>query len=105
MKKVLESLRNGLIVSCQAESGDPFNDPEKTVLFAKAAIMGGAVGIRSEGLEKIAQIKKQVTIPVIGLIKSQFDDGFVKITGSFGDVESLLEAECDIISIDRKSVV
>ena len=100
MKKVLESLRSGLIVSCQAEPGDPFNEPEKVALFAKAAIMGGAVGIRSEGLDKIVQIKKQVIIPVIGLIKSQFEDGFVKITGSFGDVESLLEAGCDIISID-----
>ena len=27
-------------------------------------------------------------------------DGFVKITGSFEDVESLLETGCDIISID-----
>jgi N-acylglucosamine-6-phosphate 2-epimerase len=100
MNKLFDSLKKGLIVSCQAENDDPFNKPEYVTLFAKAAIMGGAVGIRTEGFEKTKMIKENVNVPVVGLIKSYFEDGFVRITGSFKDVELLLETKCDIIAID-----
>lgn len=100
MIKVFEELKGGLIVSCQAEGNDPFNSPEGVALFAKAAEMGGAKGIRSEGLEKTKSIIQSVNLPVIGLIKSQFDDGTVKITGSFKELESLIKIGCDIIAVD-----
>lgn len=93
-------IKNGLIVSCQAEGSDPFNTPEGVLLFAKAALMGGAVGIRTEGYEKTKKIVEGVDAPVIGLIKSYFEDGFVRITGSFDDVEKLIETKCDVIAID-----
>lgn len=89
-----------LIISCQAEGNDPFNSPEGIALFAKAAEMGGANGIRSEGIEKTKRIIQEVNIPVIGLTKSSFDDGTVKITGSFEEVESLINIGCQIIAID-----
>lgn len=100
MHHVFHALRNGLVVSCQAEGDDPFNSPEGVSLFARAAIMGGAVAIRTEGKAKTAEIKKHVSVPVIGLIKSYFDDGFVRITGSKQDVLDLIEVKCDIIAID-----
>ncbi len=62
--------------------------------------MGGAAGIRTEGFEKTKMIKENVSVQVIGLIKSYFDDGYVRITGSFKDVEDLLKTNCDIIAID-----
>ena len=49
---VLEKIRNGLIVSCQAEEGSPFNTPKGVGDFARCAELGGAVGIRSCGVEK-----------------------------------------------------
>jgi N-acylglucosamine-6-phosphate 2-epimerase len=91
---------NLLIVSCQAEGNDPFNSPEGVALFARAAEMGGADGIRSEGVEKTKQIINEVNIPVIGLVKSVFDDNTVRITGRFKDVENLLKIGCNIIAID-----
>lgn len=98
---VLERLHNGMIVSCQSEGSDPFNaNPEYMALFAKAAEMGGAVGIRTQGLEKLKAIKSTTTLPVIGLLKSKFPDGTVCITGSFQEVEQLIEANSDIIAID-----
>ncbi|MCR4417616.1 MAG: N-acetylmannosamine-6-phosphate 2-epimerase [Ignavibacteria bacterium] len=100
MKKIFEELKNGLVVSCQSEGDDPFNSPEGVTLFARAAEMGGAKGIRSEGIEKTKSILANVKLPVIGLIKSQFEDGSVKITGSFRDFESLLEIGCHIIAVD-----
>ena len=90
-----------MIVSCQAEGDDPFNaNPEYMALFAKAAEMGGAVGIRTQGIEKLKAIKRAVKLPVIGLLKSQFPDGTVRITGSYQEVEQLISAQCDIVAID-----
>jgi len=89
-----------LIVSCQAEDNDPFNSPKGVSLFAKAAEQGGAAGIRSEGIIKTEKIISKVTIPVIGLVKSKFEDNTVKITGKYKDVEDLLEIGCSIIAID-----
>jgi N-acylglucosamine-6-phosphate 2-epimerase len=93
-------IKKGVIISCQAEGDDPFNSPEGVLLFAKAAIMGGAVAIRTEGYAKTKKIVENVSVPVIGLIKSYFEDGFVKITGLYSDVEKLIETKCDIIAID-----
>lgn len=101
MNKLLEQLKGGMIVSCQAEGDDPFNaDPEYMALFAKAAEMGGAIGIRTQGIEKLKAIKRATKLPVIGLLKSQFPDGTVCITGSFKEVEELLASKSDIVAID-----
>ncbi|MCS7052335.1 MAG: N-acetylmannosamine-6-phosphate 2-epimerase [Ignavibacterium sp.] len=99
-KQVIDQLKNKLIVSCQAEGDSPFNSPEGVTMFAKAAVMGGAAGIRSEGIDKTKMILKNVNVPVIGLIKSKFDDGFVRITGRYKDVEDLLNIGVHIIAID-----
>jgi len=92
--------KNAFIVSCQAEGDDPFNSPEGVSMFAKAAEMGGADGIRSEGIAKTKKIIDSVSIPVIGLIKTYFEDGLVKITGSLSDVKELHEIGCRFIAID-----
>jgi N-acylglucosamine-6-phosphate 2-epimerase len=98
--EIISKLKHGLIVSCQAEGDSPFNTPEGVTMFAKSAIAGGAVGIRSEGIEKTKMILKTVDVPVIGLVKSQFDDGSVRITGSFSDVDDLSFIGCPIIAVD-----
>lgn len=92
--------RNTLIISCQAEGDDPFNSPYGVSLFAKAAEMGGAGAIRSEGIAKTSMILKKVNIPVIGLIKTKFPDKSVCITRNISEVESLVQIGCKIISID-----
>ena len=100
-KNLLKQLKGGMIVSCQSEGEDPFNsDSYYMGLFAKAAEMGGAVGIRTQGIEKLKAIKLSTTLPVIGLLKSQFPDGTVRITGSYKEVEELLTAGSDIVAID-----
>lgn len=101
MDKIFEKLKDGMIVSCQSEGTDPFNaDPEYMALFAKAAEMGGAVGIRTQGIEKLKAIKRSTDLPVIGLLKGKFPDGTVCITGSFKEVEQLIEVGSDIVAID-----
>ena len=97
---VINKLRRGLIVSCQAEGESPFNKPEGVTGFAICAQMGGAVAIRAEGIDNIRAIRQKVKLPVIGLVKSLFEDGSVRITGSEQEVKDLIEAGCDIIAID-----
>lgn len=98
--EIISKLKHGLIVSCQAEVHSPFNSPEGVTMFAKSAVAGGAVGIRSEGIEKTKMILESINVPVIGLIKSKFNDGSVRITGSFSDVDDLSAISCSIITID-----
>jgi len=97
---MFNKFQKGLIVSCQAEGDDPFNSPEYIAAFALAAEMGGAVGIRSEGIEKIKAVKSRINLPIIGIIKGQYHDGWTLITPDFKDVENLINIGCDIIAID-----
>lgn len=100
INNVISKLKGKLIVSCQAEGDSPFNSPDGVTMFAKAAIIGGASAIRSEGIEKTKMIIEQTNVPVIGLVKSKFEDGSVRITGTFKDVENLISIGTHIIAID-----
>lgn len=99
-KEILSALRGGLIVSCQSEGDDPFNSPEGVTLFAKAAVMGGAVGIRTRDIDKTEMIVKSVSVPVIGLTKSKFEDGYVRITGSFSEFEEIMKTGIHMAAVD-----
>ena len=91
---------HGLIVSCQAEPGDPFDTPLSISLFARAAELGGAAGIRACGAANIRAIRRLVSLPVIGLTKSAYPDGFVLITADFADVEGLAAAGAALVAVD-----
>jgi N-acylglucosamine-6-phosphate 2-epimerase len=89
-----------LIVSCQAEPGNPFNDLSSVVKFALSAKKGGAGGIRSEGISRTKKIINEVGLPTIGLIKRKFRDGYVGITIKESDVVNLIEIGSFVIAID-----
>jgi N-acylglucosamine-6-phosphate 2-epimerase len=100
MHSFFKKTHNGLIVSCQAEGDSPFNNPHGVASFAVCAEMGGATAIRTEGIQNIMAIKQKVSLPLIGLVKSGYPDGTVRITGSWQDAEALIDAGCDMIAID-----
>lgn len=100
MNPVFQQLKKGLIVSCQAEGDSPFNDPERVADFAWCAWQGGAAAIRTEGVAKAEAILRKVPLPLIGLVKSEFEDGYVRITGREQDVLDLAQAGCHMIAID-----
>ena len=95
---MIESLRGGLIVSCQAYPGDPLFDAEAMRRMAESAVLGGAVGIRAKGLADIGLIKQSVTVPLIGLVKIGSDG--VYITPTVDHAVAVAEAGADIVAID-----
>lgn len=96
----LDRLRNGLIVSCQAAPGSPLANRGLMSYMAEAAEAGGAVAIRAEGLRDISEIKKAVSIPIVGLIKLKSENTPIVITPLLEHVYQLLEAGADLIAVD-----
>lgn len=96
----MKKIKSGLIVSCQALSTEPLCDPYIMAKMAYAAKLGGAVGIRANTVIDIAAIKKTVDLPIIGIIKSVYDDSDVYITPTMKEVDELVNAGCEIIATD-----
>lgn len=97
---VLEKIKGGLIVSCQALPEEPLHSPYIMSRMAYAAYLGGAAGIRANTVEDITEIKKTVDLPIIGIIKKVYDDSDVYITPTLNEVEQLYACGVDIIAVD-----
>lgn len=93
-------IEKGLIVSCQAFPGEPLYGDGIMARMAKAAVAGGAVGIRTNGAADIRSIKAAVSVPVIGLLKREVPGSDIYITPELQDVEAVLEAGADIVALD-----
>ncbi|MCM3588228.1 N-acetylmannosamine-6-phosphate 2-epimerase [Mesobacillus maritimus] len=100
MHQVLEQIKKGLIVSCQALEGEPLHSSFIMGRMAVAAEEGGAVGIRANSVADIIEIKQQVDLPVIGIIKQVYDDHPVFITPTMKEIDLLAESGAEIIATD-----
>lgn len=99
-KEIIEKIKGGLIVSCQALDTEPLYDPYIMAKMAYAASLGGAVGIRANTVIDIMAIKKTVDLPIIGIIKEIYDDSDVYITPTMKEVDELVSVGCEIIALD-----
>lgn len=97
---ILHKIKGGLIVSCQALEDEPLHSSYIMSRMAYAAMLGGAMGIRSNGTEDIKKIKETVDLPVIGLIKRGYADSDLYITPTLKEVDELVGAGTDIIATD-----
>ena len=102
MDLLLESLKNGLIVSCQALYGEPLYSEAGGImpLVAKAVLAGGAVGIRANTPRDIREIRAVVDLPIIGLYKRNYEGYEPYITPTLKEVEEVIDAGAEIVSID-----
>lgn len=96
----LETLRGGLVVSCQPVTGGPLDRPDIVAAFALAAIDGGARGLRIEGVENLRAVRRVTGLPVIGLVKCDLDNSPVRITPLPEQAEALIAAGADIVAFD-----
>ena len=100
MNEKVESLKGKLIVSCQALPHEPLHSSFIMGRMALAAKEGGAYGLRANTKEDIAEIQTQVDLPVIGIVKRDYEDSKVYITPTMREINELMEVRPDIIALD-----
>jgi N-acylglucosamine-6-phosphate 2-epimerase len=101
---ILQRLHGGLIVSCQPDADDrehdPLNSPGIMAALARAAVLGGAVGIRADGPADIAAIRAAVIVPLIGIYKAEIQGFPVRITPTLEHAIHVANAGADVIALD-----
>ncbi|MCW6653176.1 N-acetylmannosamine-6-phosphate 2-epimerase [Aerococcaceae bacterium NML210727] len=99
---MIEQLKGKLVISCQALPGEPLYREEGgiMVLMAKAALEAGAVAIRAQGITDIKQIKAAFDVPIIGIIKRNYEGYDSYITTTMKEIDELVEVGSDIIALD-----
>ncbi|MGF1518495.1 MAG: N-acetylmannosamine-6-phosphate 2-epimerase [Nodosilinea sp.] len=100
MKTILEPLRGGLVVSCQAPADSPLHQAEVIAAMAEAAVMRGAVGVRIDSPRHIQAVRQRCGCPIIGLWKQVMPPSSVYITPQFHHAEAVAQAGSDVIAVD-----
>lgn len=93
-------MNKGLIVSCQALPDEPLYSSFIMGKMALAAKEGGAVGIRANTVADIKAIKSEVDLPIIGIIKQDYDNMIPYITPTMKEIDALVEENIHVIALD-----
>lgn len=100
MRECVEQLKGKLVVSCQALPDEPLHSSFIMGRMALAAKEGGAMGIRANTREDIREIRSVVDLPVIGIVKRDYEGCAVYITPTMKEVDELMEVKPEIIAMD-----
>lgn len=100
IQKFEKVVPRGLVVSCQLDKSEPLHTPQHCALFAQAAAMGGAVGIRAEGIENIQEIRATVRLPIIGCERGVYDDDSILVTPDMDSADDLVRLGVDVLAVD-----
>lgn len=102
---VISFLHHAVIVSVQADQGEPMNKPECILAMAMSALNGGAKGLRLANPENIRYVKEHLPeVPVIGITKPPHPhpdpENHVYITPSLWSAEAVAQAGAEIVAMD-----
>lgn len=100
MNDIIQRLKNGCIVSCQALEDEPLFGEQHMAAMARAAEEGGAAAIRCNSPVDISAIKRAVSLPLIGLYKVEYPNSNVYITPTMKEVSAVAEAGAEMVAID-----
>lgn len=100
--ELLNRIKGQLIVSCQALPGEPLYVPEKSVMYlmARAAKEAGSPCIRTSSIRDVTAIKEETGLPVIGIIKINYEGYDSYITPTMKEIDELAAADADIVALD-----
>ena len=98
----LDRLRGGLVVSCQAREGSPLHGPRFMAAMARAAIAGGAVGVRADGVADVTAIRSEIgpDVPIMGIFKVKQPDGSLFITPGADAARAVLSVGARLVALD-----
>lgn len=99
-QNIFDQIKGKLIVSCQALEHEPLFGSQMMAMMANAAKAGGAAAIRANSVVDIAAIKAATQLPIIGLIKKDYDDCEVYITPTIDEVLKLMAVGVDLLALD-----
>lgn len=102
--EIIDKLKKGLIVSCQALDDEPLHSSFIMGRMALAAKMAGASGIRANTVSDIKEIKENVDLPIIGIIKKDYDNSEVYITPTIDEIDALVNCGVEIIATDATNM-
>lgn len=102
LNEILELTKGSIIVSCQALPHEPMYCEEMSLMpyFAKAAQQAGSKVIRTSSVRDVVAIKEKTGMPVIGLIKRNYEGFESYITPTMREIDELVEADSDVIALD-----
>lgn len=104
---IIKSLKNKIIVSCQAMPNEPLYLEKCMAAMMKSVVKGGAGALRLAGTRDVINAKRLFDIPVIGITKPDVIppnwQEIVYITPTVKDVVGLIEAGADVIAFDGTS--
>jgi N-acylglucosamine-6-phosphate 2-epimerase len=93
-------LAGAVVVSCQAAPGSALAAPSMIAALAQSAAAGGAQGFRIDGPDNVAAVRAVSDLPIIGIRKVRRADGEVRITPTFEDARSVVDAGATIVALD-----
>lgn len=96
----LDRLRGGLIVSVQARAGCALDDPHVLAAMALAAQENGAVAVRIQGVRNLEAVRRRVGIPIVGIVKREYDGFEPYITPTLREVREVLQSGAEIVAFD-----
>ena len=99
-KIILDKLKKSLVASCQPVPQGPMDKSSIILAMAKSSLIGGAKGLRIEGEKNIKLIKKNINVPIVGLIKRNLSNYPIIITPFLSDIKKIANAGADIIAFD-----
>ena len=99
MTNIFAQLKGKLIVSCQASNGNPLEDINVLRRIALAVIQGGASGLRLNSAAQVVAIRRDTSLPIIGIEKKYGPKG-LRITPDFASAAALAQAGASIIALE-----
>ena len=99
-RELIDLLKGGLIVSCQASPSPSLESPEILASIAETVVAGGAVAIRADGPDNVRAIRERTKVPVIGIWKRDLPDTDIHITPRLEDVLAVADAGAQVVALD-----
>lgn len=100
-QEVINRIKGNLIISCQALENEPLHSSFIMARMARAAKQAGACGIRANSVVDIEAIRQEIgDMPIIGIIKIDYDDSDIYITPTMKEVDELVNVGVEIIAMD-----